>query len=126
MSVLLIFIGSAAAANLDNMGNKYLASDFSISEGFFSASIINQKDGAAGDFYWEITTSPSANHNPANVKQSGTFSGGLGTFPVGETLSFTPENGATYYLLVFTNYPEHDNRVSKAITVFCHDPPVNT
>jgi hypothetical protein len=120
-------IGSAAAADPDgNMGNKYLVSDFLITiypetpyQNEFNATITNQNNGAYGEGYWEISTSPAANHDPTKVQQTGYFNENFDTFTIGESLKFTPIEGTTYYLLVYTNYiPEgHDNRVSKDTNV---------
>ena len=121
--VFLMAIGSAAAANPDNMGNKYVVSDFKINtfDNTFNATITNQNNGAVGDGYYEISTSPAANH--ANILQNGTFYGGIDTFGINDYLTFTPDNSTTYYLLVYTNYPEHDNRVSKDTGVFIYEIP---
>ena len=122
LAVFLITIGSAAAAGSnDNMGNKYLVKDFKIiiysdpALNNFVATIINQNNAVTGEGYWEISTSPAANHDPLKVQQTGTFDEGLNEFPIGRPLNFEPAEGTTYYLLVYTNYiPEgHDNRVSK-------------
>ena len=124
LAVFLMTIGSAAAANPDdNMGNKYVVSDFKINtfDNTFSATLTNQNDGAVGDGYYEISTSPAANH--ANIVQNGTFGEGFGVFGLNSFLTFNPDNSTTYYLLIYTNYPEHDNRVSKDIGVFINDIP---
>ena len=121
LMVFLMAIGSAAAANPDNMGNKYVVSNFTINtfDNSFSATLTNQNNGAVGDGYYEISTGPAANH--ANILQNGTFNGGIDTFRINDYLTFTPDNSTTYYLLVYTNYPEHDNRVSKDLGVFIYE-----
>lgn len=105
------------------MGNKYVVSDFKMNtfDNSFSAIITNQNDGTVGDGYYEISTSPVANH--ANVVQSGTFGEYFGNFGLNSYLTFTPDDNATYYLLVYTNYPEHDNRVSKDIGIVVDEMP---
>jgi hypothetical protein len=129
LAILVIStVGLAAAAEPnDNMGNKYLVSDFQITAyqtgpdtftGSFTATITNQQDNAVGDLYYEIKTNPAANHQ--DVLQSGTLpavtlpGGGHGTFGISDSITtLKPVDGTTYYILVYTHYPEHDNRVSK-------------
>src|SRR5512136_1865431 len=105
-------IESAAAADSDGkMRNKYLVSDFLITIyptapylNEFTANITNQNNGAHGQGYWEISTSPAANHDSTNVQQTGFFNENPNTFAIGDELEFTPQDGTTYYLLVYTNY----------------------
>ncbi len=97
--------------NPDDSGNKYLADNFFLSLLNFTALITNPQNRVTGDGYYEIKTNPSANHQ--NVLQNGTFAHSIGTFTINSTLKFTPVNNTKYHILVYTNYPEHDNRVSK-------------
>jgi hypothetical protein len=77
----------------------------------FTAEITNPQDAITGDGFYEIKTNPSANHK--DVLQSGSFSNSLGTFTISDSLNFTPADNENYHILVYTNYPEYDNRVSK-------------
>lgn len=108
LGMLLILLSPAAAVD---MGNKYLVDNFTINQTSFNATLENQNNGATGDGYYEISTSPSANHQ--NILQNGTFSGFQGVTNLTRDLIFNPVNGTEYWILVFTDYPEHDNRVSK-------------
>lgn len=111
--ILLMAIGPVAAVD---MGNKYLVDNFSINETDFNATITNQKDDVEGPGYYEIQLGPNANH--ASALQTGTFPETLGTFLIKDTLTFKPVNDTKYWILVFTNYPCHDNRVSKDSTTY--------
>jgi hypothetical protein len=115
--VVLGFSGLASA--VPNMGNKYLVSNFTINDKNFSADITNQHNGATGDGFYELKTNPAANHK--NVLQNGTFVGGTGTFKIGHALTFDPIDGKKYTILVYTDYPEHDNRVSKETSTHAFD-----
>jgi len=99
-------------------GNKYLVDNFSFSNTQFTAEITNQNDKVVGDGYYEISTESASNH--VNVLQSGTFSYSLGTFTISNLLTFMPVENTEYYILVYTNYPADDNRVSKDSDVFVY------
>jgi len=99
---LIISIGTVVATSEtgDDMGNKYLVSDFQINiqsdqgslSGTITANITNQNNGADGDLFYEIKTNPAANHE--DVLQSGTISASdLGQNTVGISDSITnPEH----------------------------------
>lgn len=108
LGILLLLISPVAAVN---MGNKYLVDNFTINQTSFNATLENQNNGATGEGYYEISTSPAANHQ--NILQNGTFNEFQGTTTLTRELIFEPVNGTQYWILVFTDYPEHDNRVSK-------------
>ncbi|MDD1763995.1 MAG: hypothetical protein LUQ70_04710 [Methanobacteriaceae archaeon] len=99
-----------------NSGNKYLANNFNMNSENFTIEITNQQDGVTGDGYYEIKTDTEANHE--DVLQSGTFPQSNGIVVMNGNLAFTPEDNTEYHILVYTNYPEEDNRVSKADTVY--------
>jgi hypothetical protein len=99
-------------------GNKYLVDNFSFSNTQFTAEITNQNDNVIGDGYYEISTESASNH--VNVLQSGTFSYSVGTFTISNLLTFIPVENTEYYILVYTNYPADDNRVSKDSDVFVY------
>lgn len=92
-------------------GNKYLVDNLSFTNTQFTAEITNQNDKVIGDGFYEISTDAASDHT--NVLQSSTFSYALGTFTISNVLTFTPADNTPYYILVYTNYPEDDNRVSK-------------
>ena len=95
----------------DNSGKKYMVDNFVLNLFNFTAEITNPENVVTGNGFYEIKTSSSANHR--DVLQSGTFQHSLGTFTINDSLSFNPVNNTKYHILVYTNYPEHDNRVSK-------------
>lgn len=100
--------------NTDNdtaNGDKYSVDNFILNVLNFTAEITNPQNRVTGSGFYEIKTNPAANHQ--NVLQSGTFSHSLGTFTINNSLTFTPTNNTKYHILIYTNYPEHDNRVSK-------------
>jgi hypothetical protein len=99
-------------------GNKYLVDNFSFTNTQFTAEVTNQNDNVIGDGFYEISTDSASNH--IDVLQSGTFTYALGTFTISDVLTFTPANNTEYYILVYTNYPEDDNRVSKDNALFIH------
>ena len=99
-------------------GNKYLVDELSFSNAQFTAEITNQNDNVVGDGFYEISMDSASDHT--NVIQSGTFSPSLGTFTISNVLTFTPADNTEYYILVYTNYPEDDNRVSKDNAVFVY------
>lgn len=99
-----------------NSGNKYLANNFNMNNKNFTIEITNQQDGVTGDGYYEIKTDTKANHE--DVLQSGTFPQSNGIVVMNGNLAFTPEDNTEYHILVYTNYPEEDNRVSKADTLY--------
>jgi hypothetical protein len=99
-------------------GNKYLVDNLSFTNTQFTAEITNQNDKVIGDGFYEISTDASSDH--ANVLQSGTFSYALGKFNISNVLTFAPVDNTPYYILVYTNYPEDDNRVSKDNAVFIY------
>jgi hypothetical protein len=103
-------------AQTTNSGNKYLANNFNMDSKNFTIEITNQQDGVTGDGYYEIKTDPGANHE--DVLQSGTFSQSNGIVVMSGDLTFTPEDNTEYHILVYTNYPDEDNRLSKAETVY--------
>jgi len=99
-------------------GNKYLVDNFSLEDKEYAAEITNQNDNVVGDGYYEISTNAASNH--LDVLQSGTFAYALGTFTISDMLTFNPVDNTEYYIHVYTNYPEDDNRVSKDNTVFIY------
>jgi hypothetical protein len=99
-------------------GNKYLVDNLSFTNTQFTAEVTNQNDKVVGDGFYEISTDSASDH--ANTLQSGTFSYALGTFTISNVLTFTPVENTEYYILVYTNYPEDDNRVSKDNAVFVY------
>jgi hypothetical protein len=113
------FTSSKSQTNVDSgkpltetdSNRKYLVDNFYLNITNFTAEITNPDDAVTGDGYYEIKTNPSSNHN--NVLQSGTFLHSIGTFTINGSLTFTPTNNEKYHILVYSNYPEHDNRVSK-------------
>jgi len=88
----------------------------------FTIEITNQQDGVTGDGYYEIKTDTEANHE--DVLQSGTFPQSNGIVMMSGDLTFTPKDNTEYHILVYTNYPDEDNRVSKADTVYT-DPEID-
>jgi hypothetical protein len=98
--------------------NKYLVDNLGFTNTQFTAEITNQNNNVVGDGFYEISTESASNH--INVLQSGTFSYALGTFTISDVLTFTPVDNTEYYILVYTNYPEDDNRVSKDNAVFVY------
>jgi hypothetical protein len=99
-------------------GNKYLVDNFSLEDKEYIAEITNQNDNVVGDGYFEISTNAASNH--LDVLQSGTFAYALGTFTISDVLTFNPVDNTEYYIHVYTNYPEEDNRVSKDNIVFIY------
>jgi len=99
-------------------GNKYLVDKFSFTNTQFTAEITNQNDNVVGDGYYEISTDSASNH--VNVLQSGSFSYSMGNFTINNLLTFKPLENTEYYILVYTNYPADDNRVSKDSDVFLY------
>jgi len=99
-------------------GNKYLVDNFSFTNTQFTAEVTNQNDNVIGDGFYEISTDSASNH--IDVLQSGTFTYALGTFTISDVLTFTPADNTEYYILVYTNYPEDDNRVSKDNALFIY------
>lgn len=99
-----------------NSGNKYLVNNFNMNIKNFTVEITNQQDGVTGEGYYEIKTDSSASHE--DVLQSGTFPQSNGIVVMNGNLAFTPEDNTEYHILVYTNYPEEDNRVSKADTLY--------
>lgn len=99
-------------------GNKYLVDKFSFTNTQFTAEITNQNDNVVGDGYYEISTDSASNH--VNVLQSGSFSYSMGNFTISNLLTFKPLENTEYYILVYTNYPADDNRVSKDSDVFLY------
>jgi len=92
-------------------GNKYLVNNFNLNITSFTAEITNPQDRVTENGFYEIKTNPAANHK--NVLQSGTFSHSQGTFTITDSLTFVPADNTKYHILIYTNYPEHDNRVDK-------------
>lgn len=92
-------------------GNKYLVDNFILNITRFTVELTNPKNAVTGDGFYEIKINPSANHQ--KVLQSGTFKHFTGTFTLTDSVTFTPKNNTKYHILVYSNYPEHDNRVSK-------------
>jgi len=92
-------------------GNKYLVNNFMLNLINFTAEITNPQNRVTGPGFFEIKTNPAANHK--NVLQNGTFSHSNGTFTINYDLEFTPVADQLYYILVYSNYPEQDNRVDK-------------
>ena len=99
-------------------GNKYLVDNFSFTNTQFTAEVTNQNDNVIADGFYEISTDSASNH--IDVLQSGTFTYALGTFTISDVLTFTPADNTEYYILVYTNYPEDDNRVSKDNALFIY------
>jgi hypothetical protein len=98
--------------NTDNdSGNKYLVDNFLLNLLNFTAEITNQHNRVTEDGFYEIKNNSKANHQ--DVLQNGTFTHSTGTFTITNSLKFTPVNNTKYHILVYTNYPAHDNRVSK-------------
>jgi hypothetical protein len=97
-------------------GNKYLVNNFNMNRKNFTVEITNQQNGVTGDGYYEIKTYSGSDHD--EVLQSGTFSQTNGTVLMFGRLTFTPKNNTEYYILVYTHYPEEDNRVSKSNTMY--------
>jgi hypothetical protein len=118
LTVLVLSLGAVTAA--ENMGNKYLVSEFEITgteaNTYFTANITNQNGGAVGTIFYEISTSPAANHE--NVLQSGTFEGTTDSIIIGDFISFPYDQNTQYYILVYVNDAEHDNRVFKDTSVY--------
>ncbi len=105
----------ARMSNMDSR-NKYLVNNFNLNIKNFTVEITNQQDRVTGDGYYEIKSDSEANHD--DVLQSGTFPQSNGIVVMSGNLTFTPENNTQYHILVYTNYPEDDNRVSKADTLY--------
>ena len=99
-------------------GSKYLVENLSFINTQFMVEITNQNNNVISGGFYEISTDPSSNH--ANVLQSGTFPYAPGTFTISNVLTFTPADNIRYYILVYTNYPESDNRVSKDNAIFTY------
>ena len=99
-------------------GSKYLVENLSFINTQFTVEITNQNNNVISGGFYEISTDPSSNH--ANVLQSGTFPYAPGTFTISNVLTFTPADNIRYYILVYTNYPESDNRVSKDNAIFTY------
>ncbi len=99
-------------------GNKYLVDELSFSNAQFTAEITNQNDNVVGDGFYEISADSASDHT--NVLQSGTFSYSIGTFTISKLLTFMPVDNTEYYILVYTDYPADDNRVSKDSAVFVY------
>lgn len=94
-----------------NSKRKYLVDNFYLNFTNFTAEITNPDNGVTEDGFYEIKKHPSNNHK--GVLQRGTFLHSVGTFTINGSLMFTPKNNEKYHILVYSNYPEHDNRVSK-------------
>lgn len=92
-------------------GNKYLVNNFVLNFVNFTADITNPQNRVTGPGFFEIKTNPAANHK--NVLQNGTFSHSNGTFSINNNLDFSPVVDQIYYILVYTHYPEQNNRVDK-------------
>jgi len=92
-------------------GNKYLVNNFILNIVNFTAEITNPQNRVTGPGFFEIKTNPAANHK--NVLQNGTFSHSNGTFIINYDLEFTPVADQIYYILVYSNYPEQNNRLDK-------------
>lgn len=92
-------------------GNKYLVNNFILNIVNFTAEITNPQNRVIGPGFFEIKTNPAANHK--NVLQNGTFSHSNGTFTINYDLEFTPVADQIYYILVYSNYPEQNNRLDK-------------